>query len=331
VDVTRRIRYDAWAPGARSDHGAGPDAPEWTSPWCDVGFGFTELVPSWSATTPPGTWIEIRVTGADERPHPIALWTSQDDATHRTSLSGDPEVDTDVWRPTAGSDRYRLSVTRHHDEGRPAPVLHHVGAVVSAGNVPSTTSSPSDRTAPVLDVPRLSQMTWQEVGGRGWCSPAAVAMVLAHAGRLPPGADVPAVARHVFDPAYDGTGNWPFNTAWAAGLADHGFVTRLHDLREAAAFVAAGIPLVASVAYPAGALPGAPTHATDGHLIVIRGFTGPGDVVTNDPAAPSERSVRRTYGRAAFERAWLEGSGGLVYVIHRDDQPLPPRGRAGAW
>jgi hypothetical protein len=325
--VTRRIRYDAWSPADRDRQ----DEREWTSPWCEVGFRFTELIPSWSATTPPGTWIEIRVIGADQRPHPIALWTSDEDLAHRRSMPGDPEVATDVWRPHGGADRYRLSAVLHHSQGTPEPVVHRLAAVVSAGAVRTTTSSQAGGTEPVLDVPRLSQMTWQEVGGRGWCSPTAVAMVLAHAGRLPPDTDIPAVARQVFDPAYDGTGNWPFNTVWAAGLADHAFLTRLHDLRAAEAFVAAGIPLVASVAYPAGGLRGAPTHATDGHLVVIRGFTGTGDVVTNDPAAPTERSVRRTYDRAAFERAWLDGSGGLVYVIHRDDQPLPPRGSAGAW
>jgi len=156
-------------------------------------------------------------------------------------------------------------------------------------------------------------------------------MVLAHTRRLPAGTDVPAAAGEVFDPAYDGTGNWSFNVAWASTMADHAFVTRLRDLREAERFVAVGIPLVASVAYPDGALRGAPTRGTDGHLLVFRGFTETGDVVVNDPAAPSVRSVRRTYDRGQLERAWLDGSGGLVYVIHDDDQPLPPRGRTGAW
>jgi hypothetical protein len=63
---------------------------------------------------------------------------------------------------------------------------------------------------------------------------------------------------------------------------------------------------------------------------VVRGFTATGDVVTNDPAAPTERSVRRTYERGQLERAWLDGSGGTVYVVHRDDQALPAGGR-GAW
>ena len=59
---------------------------------------------------------------------------------------------------------------------------------------------------------------------------------------------------------------------------------------------------------------------------MIRGFTAEGDVVTNDPAAPTERSVRRTYRRDELERVWLDGSGGLVYVIHREGQQLPRRG-----
>ena len=174
-------------------------------------------------------------------------------------------------------------------------------------------------------------MTWVEVGGGGWCSPTAVSMVLAHTRTLPPTTDIPAAAAEVFDPAYDGTGNWSFNTAWAASLAGQSFVTRLHDLRDAERFIDAGIPLVASVAYPAGALKGAPTRGTDGHLVVIRGFTSDGDVITNDPAAPTDRSVRRTYARGQFERAWLDGSGGVVYVIHDDAHPLPAGGPGGAW
>jgi hypothetical protein len=64
-------------------------------------------------------------------------------------------------------------------------------------------------------------------------------------------------------------------------------------------------------------------RGTDGHLVVIRGFAADGSVVANDPAAPTARSVRRTYDRAPVERAWLDGSGGLVYVIHRPDQQSP--------
>ena len=360
--MTRRIRYDAWSgaadwrtgacrgtavtddalvigtpyppPGARDEYERG----SWISAQVRTGFCFDDLVASWSAITPPGSWIEIAAIG-ERRDHPTAdnhvlgRWSSGEHPEHRASVArdDDPETDVDVWRPRAGADCYSLAVRLHRRPGTPGPTVRGLGAVVSAGNVRTTTSPLSAGTGRVLDVPRLSQMTWREVGGEGWCSPTAVSMVLAHAGRLPPGTDIPSAARAVFDPAYDGTGNWPFNTAWAASLADRAFVTRLHDLRDAEAFIGAGIPLVASLAHPAGGLPGAPTHSTDGHLVVIRGFTAAGDVVTNDPAAPTERSVRRTHDRTAFERAWLHGSGGLVYVIHRNDQPLPPRGPGASW
>ena len=324
--MPRRIRYDAWPPG---------DGPTWTTPWCEPGFAFDELVASWTATTPRGTWIEIsaqaRGTGTWRT---LGRWASGPTTTHRSSDPTDSEVDTDVWRPEGRVTAYRLRVTGHRS-GHRRPRVRSLGAVVSAGPVRATTSAPLRRRERVLDVPRLSQMTWKEIGGNGWCSPTSVAMVLAHAGTLPPttdtgSVDVPRAAREVFDPAYDGTGNWSFNTAWAATLTGHAFLTRLHDLRDAERFVDAGIPLVASVAYQPGALKGAPTHGTDGHLVVVRGFTDAGDVVTNDPGAPTARSVRRTYDRGQFERAWLDGSGGLVYVIHRDDQSLPT-GSRGAW
>jgi hypothetical protein len=328
--MPRRIRYDAWSRlvARQAARALADDSPEATvtTPWCEPGFTFTDLVASWSATTPHGAWIEVLAQARGSRAwHSLGRWSSGRRPTNRTSVAGDDEVDTDVWKPYGGADAYRLRVVLHH-----GATLHRVGAVVCAGRHRTTTSSPLRRALRVIDVPRLSQMSWQGVGGRGWCSPTAVSMVLSHAGTLPPATDIPAAAREVFDPAYGGTGNWTFNTAWAAGLAGNAFVTRLHDLRDAERFVDAGIPLVASVAYPRGALTGAPTRSTDGHLVVIRGFTADGDVVTNDPAAPTERSVRRTYDRGQLERAWLEGSGGTVYVIHRDDQPLPA-GSRGAW
>ena len=84
----------------------------------------------------------------------------------------------------------------------------------------------------MLDVPAYSQMThrghfpqWGG-GGQAWCSPTSLAMVLGYYGALPPAPSwvppghpdpwVDATARAVFDHGYDGTGNWAFNTAYAA-------------------------------------------------------------------------------------------------------------------
>ena len=62
------------------------------------------------------------------------------------------------------------------------------------------------------------------------------------------------MARRTYDASYEGTGNWPFNTAYAASRGLHAFVTRLRSLAEAETLVAAGIPVIASVSFSAGAL-----------------------------------------------------------------------------
>ena len=92
-------------------------------------------------------------------------------------------------------------------------------------------------------------------------------------------------------------------------------------MSEAQRFIATSIPLVASIN---GDLPGFLFGKTNGHLLVIRGFDANGDVITNDPAAKTNPDARKVYGRADFERVWLGGSGGIVYVIYPRGKALPP-------
>src|SRR3954464_6380401 len=98
-------------------------------------------------------------------------------------------------------------------------------------------------------------------------------------------AQVDFTARNVFDYTYDGAGNWPFNAAYAATRPRmRAFVTRLRSLTEAEEFIASGIPLVTSVSFKKGERDGA-GYGTNGHLMVVAGFTESGDVVCNDPAS----------------------------------------------
>jgi hypothetical protein len=210
------------------------------------------------------------------------------------------------------------------------------------------TSRPGPARGTTLDVPRYSQMThsghyprWGN-GGEAWCSPTSTSMVLGYYDALPgprsyawvgkrhPQPWVDHAARMTYDHDYDGTGNWPFNTAYAAPRTGKAFVTRLRNLREAERFIAAGIPLVASISFGRGQLDGAPIYSTNGHLLVIVGFTRSGNVVVNDPAAARSAGVRRIYDRGQFERAWLAGSGGTTYVIRDRAHPLPG-GRHSNW
>ncbi len=331
------------------------DAGSWTSPWTAPGLDYTELIASWKALTPGDSFLEVRIRGRDAAGHrsswdTLARWADRDTRVRRTSLGAQADdlarVDVDTWRTasSAGLRSFQVRVTLMRRSGtRATPSLDAVQVMTSrvarGGSV--ATSAPGAARGVVLDVPRFSQMAhsghyprWGG-GGQAWCSPTSTSMVLSYYDSLPrPRAYswVPArhrdrvvdhAARMTYDHAYQGTGNWPFNTAYAAPKAGDAFVTRLTSLRQAEQFIAAGIPLVASISFGRGDLRGAPISATNGHLLVIVGFTAAGDVVVNDPAAPTRAGVRRTYDRGQFENAWLPTSGGLTYVIRDAAHRLP--------
>ena len=347
------------ATGHREYAGRSYERARWNTPWQTSAFTFTELVASWQARTPGDSWLEVEVrgrnsTGVTSSWDLLGRWTSGDRFVHRTTQSPQSDdlasVDVDTWK-TSGLGSWQLRLSLYRKAGTTGPTVSALGAVTS--RLPRVTtvsvSKPGPTVGTTLDVPSYSQMVhtghypqWGG-GGEAWCSPTSTSMVLGYYDALPPprayrfipaGHPAPWVdyaARKTYDAAYEGTGNWPFNTAYAAPLAGHAFVTRLRSLREAETFIAAGIPLVASVSWGPGELSGAPVSSSNGHLVVIVGFTGSGDVVVNDPAAPTAAGVRHVYDRAQFENAWLPTSGGLVYVIHDDAHPLPAAPAQANW
>lgn len=345
------------------------DRTSWTSPLVPTSYGLTELIASWNATTPPGTWVEVAMAGrtdlgATTKWYVLGRWSGGDDTAagdiHRTSVpsqgdtNGSVAVDTFVAATGRSLSSWQLKVTLYRLSGTTqSPVVRSVGAMAS--RLPSVkkvpASPPGGAAGQVLDVPTYSQEThighypqW-DGGGEAWCSPTSTAMVLDYYGAGPTTAEtawvdpadadpqVDHAARSVFDYAYDGAGNWPFNTAYAGTRGLDAFVTRLRSLTEAEQFIKAGIPLIASLSFKKGDLPGA-GYGTNGHLMVIVGFDAAGNVVVNDPAShliASNDQVRFTYDRQAFENAWVPHSGGLVYVIHPAGQPLPARTGQANW
>jgi uncharacterized protein YvpB len=345
------------------------DQASWTSPVVQTGFGLTELVGSWNATTPPGTWVEVAMAGQTDlgtttKWYVLGRWASGDDTAagdiHRTSVpnqgdtNGSVAVDTFVAATGRSLNNWQLKVTLYRLAGTTqTPVVRSVGAMAS--RLPAekkVAASPlGGAEGVVLDVPTYSQEThighypqW-DGGGEAWCSATSTAMVLDYYGAGPTATEtawvdptdadpqVDHAARSVFDYSYDGAGNWPFNTAYAGTRGLDAFVTRLRSLTEAEQFIKAGIPLIASLSFKKGDLPGA-GYGTNGHLMVIVGFDAAGNVVVNDPAShliKSNDEVRTTYDRAAFENAWVPHSGGLVYVVHPASTPLPPQPAQHNW
>jgi len=335
----------------------------WTSPDVALSFGFDTLVSSWNATTPTGTWVQSEVQPRLDDGHwgkwyVLGRWTSGDGDFHRTSVGGQGDADgyvaIDTWLAKdhpAVAYRLRLTLFRRATTTATPSVTRYSAVSSSYVNQKMTFPSATTMTGTAIDlnVPKYSQEIHHgeypqyDNGGEAWCSPTSTAMVVAYwAKKFPsrgyqptanetawvnPAYADPVVdytARAVYDYHYNGAGNWPFNTAYAASRGLVADVRQLRSLAEAEPYIKAGIPLVASINFTSNKLPGADIKSTDGHLVVIVGFSGDGSqVYVNDPASPDDASVEHTYGREAFERAWVDGSGGIVYVDRPVGWPTP--------
>ncbi|PZS27381.1 MAG: hypothetical protein DLM59_16620 [Pseudonocardiales bacterium] len=336
----------------------------WTSPRYRPGFGLTELVASWNADTPAGTWIQVEMSGRTNagtttKWYVMGRWASGDGDIHRTSVgsqgdsNGTIAIDTFFSRTHVALTSYTLRLTLLRRPGvKAGPTVRSLGAISSA--IPDDTTVPVSRLGGAegitLNVPRysqdvhLGQYPQFDGGGEAWCSPTSSEMVVEYYGKGPSAADTAGIpyadpsvdyaAMHTFDYHYDGAGNWPFNAAYSASFGLDTFVTQLRSLTEAEQFIKAGIPLTVSVSFDASELDGA-GYSTNGHLMDIVGFAANGDVVVNDPVSPDDQGVRKTYKRAQFENVWIptSRSGGVVYVVHDAAHPLPPnvRGASHNW
>lgn len=283
-----------------------------TSPEVNVA-PFNELVPSWNVLggeNRPFT-LEVRVrqpSGQWSNYFSFGSWQASKgrrSAPRRPAVDG--WVDTDTlklpYRANAFQFRYQASA------GQQVKLLSF-NTSDTALRMQQRGASPLLATTPLL-VPNYSQMIYPG-GGEVWCSPTSVSMLLAYWGLRP---RVPEVAQATYDQTYDGFGNWPFNTAYAATQGFQAFVTRLGSLRDAEAYLQRSIPLAVTIRFKAGELPGAPLSWSNGHVLVLTGTDSAGNVYVNDPAAPNIASVKRTYPRAVFERLWQAHAGGLAYVI----------------
>jgi hypothetical protein len=331
----------------------------WTSPKVSVGFGATQLVASWTADTPHGTWLQVEMrghtgAGADTKWYVMGRWASDDPKEggdiNRTTVPGQADangnVDIDTFIAKNSLTSYQLRVTLYRAPGKHVlPTLRSVGAMAS--RVAQRTTVPVSPLGGAegieLKVPAYSQNIHKgeypeyDGGGEAWCSPTSTSMVVSYWKRGPSKKDLAWVnpsyadpqvdyaARHTYDYNYEGTGNWPFNPAYAGRFGLNGFVTRLRSVTELEQFIKAGIPVVTSQSFKESELPGA-GYGTNGHLFVVVGFTQNGDPIVNDPASPSDAEVRRVYPRADFENVWQRSSssGGIAYIMYPPGHALPP-------
>ena len=310
----------------------------WTSPVHRLSVPSTEVIASWNAKTPAGTWLQVELTGTysdgtDTPWYVMGRWAAGDQDIKRTSVDGQTDKKSTVWTDTFSIDdaasglrlaAYRLRLTLYRTPGtKGTPTVWRLGAMGS--DIPDRFTVPASAPglARELAVPRYSQEIHAgqspeyDNGGEAWCSPTSSQMIIEYWGRKPTAEQLTWVdpqfadpqvchaARFTYDYQYGGCGNWPFNAAYAATYKDlQGVVTRLGSLTDLETLIAAGIPAITSQSFLKSELTGA-GYGTSGHLMTVIGFTADGDVVANDPFSADDGAVRRVYKRSEWETIWL--------------------------
>jgi hypothetical protein len=310
---------------------------EATSPAIPTAFGFKEAIASWNAATPPGTWIETQIHAQIgsrwTKWYNLGIWASDDSTIerHSVNLQGDSDgfvgVDTLVLTgKKTSAQAFALKFRLFSADGSAVPSVTNASVAYSTTPVKPGTVSAGNQANwnTLIDVPECSQMVYED-GGEVWCSPTSTSMVLGswdiQTGPCEP--RVRAAVDGVFDWLYNGHGNWPFNTAYAAFLGLEGYVARFTSLTQVEEWVKAGVPVVVSFAWKKGELTGAGVPSSNGHLAVIIGFDSTGNPIVNDPAHATDEEVRQTYLRSEFEPLWLGASGGTVYLIYPAGTEVP--------
>ena len=320
---------------------------EAVAPYYSPPGGFDSSIASWNVATPAGTWVEVRLkalVGSHwTREYVMGIWSSDTATIRRHSVNGqndaDGAVDTDTLTLKSRASAFQLKVLLYTTSAVTTPRLSLAAVnTIRNGDNPGLASSHAAWGKDIA-VPERSQMIYPD-GGEVWCSPTSTSMVLAYwsakTGKSQLDQTVPSTAARTLDWIYDGNGNWPFNTAYAASL-DGGnieaYVTRLLSLSQLESWIEMGIPVIVSIAYKAGQLAGTPIPVSNGHLLVVRGFDQNGNVITNDPAADPRlgQATRIVYNRAQFEQRWLASSGGAAYLIYPKGTATPTALRQDGW
>jgi hypothetical protein len=307
------------------------------SPQINTPFNYKEAIASWNASTPAGSWLEVQFRaqyGARwSKWYVLGIWAADTSTIARHSVDAqkdsDGSVAADTFRSSAedaATNTFQLKLRLFSADGVSMPWVRNIAAAYStpipkSGNVSAGNPALWDR---LIDVPKFSQMVYPD-GGSVWCSPTSTSMVLSfldhYQGDCAP--PVHAAVDGVFDWIYEGHGNWPFNTAYAATFGYESYVARFTSLAKVEEYVAVGVPVIMSIAWNKGDLTNSGVDSTNGHLLVLVGFDTEGNLIVNDPASPTNETVRRTYLRSEFEPLWLKSSGGTVYLIYPQGQGTP--------
>jgi hypothetical protein len=303
-------------------------------------IAWNELIVSWNADAPAGTFVKIEASAKlpdhQTKFYTLGDWSPDGTIFPRTSVRGqkdaDGNVDTDTLILNQLANAAQIRVTLGGTNGA-LPNLKFLGVSFSNTKIPVAVREPNRAAwGKIIATPEHSQHGYPNE--KGWCSPTSLSMVLSRWAEILQRPEmnltVPEVAAAVFDRSFDGTGNWPFNTAFAGSFSGmRSYVTRLDDISEVENWIAAGFPVILSSRWD-WLKPGRPLDPV-GHLVVCIGFKENGDVVINDPATRLDRgeSVRHIYQRADVIHSWTK-SHNAVYLVYPVGAKIPAN-KFGHW
>ena len=290
---------------------------EYLSQVRETTFPFSNAVLSWNADAPAGTTLrfELRVRDSSGWSGWYAMGEWRADGGRsipgQADSRGKVDVDTLKLKSTATALQYRVELSSSSPAA--TPLIRQVSVVysdlsrgLSGPALPMPAGAVRD-----LDVPQHSQLEEDPSYRSDICSATSLAMVMQYWGLKKSVADVVAGVKDQTTGIY---GNWPLNMALAGANGFDARVDRFYSVVQLEQEIAAGRPVAISIAFGPGELTGSPIRSTDGHLIVVRGFTPSGDIIVNDPIAPTSKAVRLVYKREELGRIW-QRSGGIVYLL----------------
>jgi peptidase C39-like protein len=319
----------------KNTFGGRPGETVLTSPEIISCIAWNELVASWNMESSADSYlnIEARAIYPDRatKYYTMGLWSGDPSKHPRESVlnqkDDDGDVATDTLALKSPCGRFQLRVTLGTDKNaKPKPKFLGI-CLLNSETTPATLLPNRAAWAMLIPVPERSQMVYP--GGKELCSPTTVSMMMTYwAQRLKRSRmdqDVPEVAKAVYDSNWIGTGNWPFNTAYAGSFPGmRAYISRFSDVSELEDWIVRGIPVGVSLSYN---LLRGEVESGHGHVVVCVGFTKDGDVIVNDPG--TTLYVRKTFPRKSLIAAWA-CSHNTVYLIYSDHARLPID-RFGHW
>jgi len=307
-----------------------PRRGRYTTPEIETEFPFTELIPSWNARTPDETGMNFHVSVRDAESGEwspwlyLGQWGRTVHWPERTLRFEHGAVNVDNLYLSRPADAFKMRANLYSFdlEDLNMPALRRLAVSVS-GQVSDDQRRAELQEPTIVDgqwarslpVPFLAQGTLDGQVSGSTCSPTSVSMLLRYHG-----VDRPLIqnALDIYDPEYGIFGNWARAAALAGQFGLDAWVRRIRSWDQVKSLVSQGIPVIASIRFEEGEFPSNPMTSSNGHLIVIRGFTPEGDIIVNDPAHRTQ-GEGIVYNAEELAKAWFE-KGGVAYVIRSPER-----------